>query len=118
MINVPIVRFCDEKCLKYHLLRASLTIHNTDTLSSKTIDETLTIIKDPLKCNFKVFYLSECKKYKNPDVGKTQTKYRCGYIIIKVLQNPSKLRNKKRRNYFTDIIYRMVLKVRTIGISQ
>ena len=29
--------------------------------------------------------------------------------------NPSKVRNEKQRNYFTDIIYRMVMKVRTIG---
>ena len=38
-----------------------------------------------------------------------------GWIIVKVLTNPSKLKNEKRRNYFTDIIYRMIMKVRTIG---
>ena len=36
-------------------------------------------------------------------------------IIIKVPTNPSKLKNKKHRNYFMDIIYRMIMKVRTIG---
>ena len=38
--------------------------------------------------------------------------------MIKVLKNNSKLRNKEHRNYFTDIIYRMILKVKTIGNLQ
>ena len=82
LINVPIVRFCSGKYLKYHS-GASRTIHNNildiepyekrncqvcqftvnaDALSPKSIDETLKIIKGPLKCNSKIVYPSDCKK--------------------------------------------------------
>ena len=135
--NVPIVGFRNGKSLKDHLVRASLPILNqtlgsesygkrncqlcqfivnTDTFSPITTGETFKINKDPLNCNSKkVIYLSECKKCKNPYVGKAQTKFRMRLKFIKVLTNPSKLRNEKHRNYFTDIIYRMIMKVRTIG---
>ena len=135
--NVPIVGFRNGKSLKDHLVRSSLPILNqtlgsesygkrncqlcqfivnTDTFSPITTGETFKINKDPLNCNSKkVIYLSECKKCKNPYVGKAQTKFRMRLKFIKVLTNPSKLRNEKHRNYFTDIIYRMIMKVRTIG---
>ena len=135
--NVPIVGCRNGKSLKDHLVRASLPILNqtlgsesygkrncqlcqfivnTDTFSPITTGETFKINKDPLNCNSKkVIYLSECKKCKNPYVGKAQTKFRMRLKFIKVLTNPSKLRNEKHRNYFTDIIYRMIMKVRTIG---
>ena len=96
--NVPIVGFCNGKSLKDHLVRASLPILNqtlgsescgkrncqvcqfivnTDTFSPITTDETFKINKGPLNCNSKkVIYLSECKKCKNPYVGKAQTKFR------------------------------------------
>ena len=46
-------------------------IVNTDTFNPITTDETFKINKSPLHFNSKkVIYLSECKKYKNPYVGK------------------------------------------------
>ena len=94
--NVFIVGLHDEKSLKDHLVTASLSILNhtlasepygkrnckvcqfivnTDTFRPITTDETFKINKGPLNCNSKVAYLSECKKYKNPYVGKAQTKF-------------------------------------------
>ena len=95
--KVPIVGFRNGKSLKDHLVRASLPILNqtlgsepcgkrncqvcqfivnTDTFSPITTDETFKINKGPLNCNSKkVVYLSECKKCKNPNVGKVQTKF-------------------------------------------
>ena len=32
-----------------------------------------------------------------------------------MLTNPSKLRNEEHRNYFTDIIYMMIMRIRTVG---
>ena len=93
--KVPIVGFRNGKSLKDHLVRASdhlvrasvsvFTINcqvyqfivNTDTFSPITTGETFKINKDPLNCNSKkVVYLSECKKCKNPYIGKTKTKFR------------------------------------------
>ena len=96
--NIPIVGFRNGKSLKDHLVRASLPILNqtlgsescgkrncqvsqfivnTDTFSPITTDETFKINKGPLHCNSKkVIYLSECKKCKNPYVGKAHTKFR------------------------------------------
>ena len=52
------------------------SIVNTDTFSTITTDETFKINKGPLYCNSKkVVCLSECKKCKNPPVGKAQTKF-------------------------------------------
>ena len=135
--KVPIVGFRNRKILKDHLVRASLAILNqtlgsepcgkrnwqvcqfivnTDTFSPITTDETFKINKDPLNCNSKkVVYLSECKKCKNPYLGKAQTKFRMRLNNYKSVHKPSKLKNEKHRNYFTDIIYRMIMKVRTIG---
>ena len=95
--NVPIVGFRNGKSLKNHLVRASLPILNhtlgcercekrncqvcqfivnTDTFSPITTDETFKINKGLLNCNSKeVVYLSGCKKFKNPYVGKAQTKF-------------------------------------------
>ena len=92
--KVPIVAFRNRKGLKDHLVRASLPILNQtlasepcakrncqvcqfvvnkDIFSPITTDETFKINKVPLNCNSKkVVYLSECKKCKNPYVGKTQ----------------------------------------------
>ena len=36
-------------------------------------------------------------------------------MIIKVPTNPSELRNEEHRNYFTDIICKMNMRVRTTG---
>ena len=96
--NVPIVGVRNGKSLKDYLIRASLPILNqtlgselcgkrncqvcqfivnTDTFSPITTDETFEINKGPLNFNSKeVIYLSECKKYQNPYVGKAQTKFR------------------------------------------
>ena len=50
---------------------------NTDNFSPIATDETFKINKGPLDYNSKkVVYLSECKKCRNPYVGKTQTKFR------------------------------------------
>ena len=123
----PIVGFRNGKSLKDLLVRASLPILNqtlgsepcgkrncqvcqfiinTDTFSPIATDETFKINKGPLNCNSKkVVYLSECKKCKNPYVGKAQTKFRMR-LNIKVLTNPSKLKNEKQklfhRHYIQD----------------
>ena len=95
--KVPIVGFRNGKSLKDHLVTAPLPILNqtlgsescgkrncqvcqfivnTDTFSPITTDGTFKINKGRLNCNpKKVFYLSECKKLKNPYVGKAQTKF-------------------------------------------
>ena len=95
--NVPIVGFHNGKSLKDHLIRASLPILrsnfgseqcgketcqvcqvvvNTDTFSPITTDKTFKINKGPLNGNSKnVVHLSECKKCKNPYVGKVQIKF-------------------------------------------
>ena len=95
--NVPIVGFHNGKSLKDHLVRASLPILtqtlgsescgkrncqvcqftvNADMFSSITTDETFKINKGPLNCNSKKFiYLSECKKCKNPYVGKLKQNF-------------------------------------------
>ena len=95
--NVPIVWLRNGKSLKDHLVRASVPILNqhlgcescgekncrvcqfivnTDTFSPITTDETFKINKGPLSCNSKkVIYVSECKKCKNPYVGKAQGKF-------------------------------------------
>ena len=95
--NVPLAGFRNGKSLKKHLVRASLSILNnalgsewcgkrncqifqfivnTDIFSPKTTDKTFKINRSPLSCNSKkVVYLSECKKCKNLNVGKLQTKF-------------------------------------------
>ena len=95
--KVPILQMHNGKSLKDHLVRASIPILNqtlgsepcgkrncqvcqfivnTDTFSAISTDETFKIKKGPLNCNSKkVVYLSECKKCKNPYVGKAQTKF-------------------------------------------
>ena len=84
--NAPFVGFHNGKSLKYHLVRASLSILNntlgselcgkrncevyifivnTDTFRPITIDETLKINKGLLNCNSKKSVcLSEHKKFK------------------------------------------------------
>ena len=70
----------------------------------------------PLKCNSKrVVYLSEFKKYKNLHVGKALSKFRMRLNNHKKFINPSKLRNEEHRNYFMDIIDKMIMKVRMAG---
>ena len=95
--KVPFVGFRNVKSLNDHLVRASVPILNqtlgsepcgkrncqvyqfvvnTDTFSPVATDETFKINKGPLNCNSKKFvYLSECKKCKNPYVGKALTKF-------------------------------------------
>ena len=135
--NVPIVGFYTGKSLKDHLVRASVPILNnilgsepckkrncyicqfivnTDNFSPTATDEIFKINKGPLNSNSKkVVYLSELKKCKNPYAGKAQTKFCMKLNDYKMLTNPSKLRSEKHRNYFTEIIYSMIMKVRTIG---
>ena len=133
--NVPIVGFRIGKSLKDYLVTASLPILNntlgsepcgkrncqvcqfivnTDTFSPITTDETFKINKGPLNCNSKkVVYLSECKKRKNLHVGKAQTKF---FMRLNNYKSARKsFKTKKHRNYSTDIIYRMIRKVKTIG---
>ena len=38
--------------------------------------------------------------------------YHGGLIIIKMLTSLSNLRNEKNRNYFQDIMYRLIMKVK------
>ena len=57
--------------------RSTNLLKNPDTFSPVATDETFKINKGPLNCNSKKFvYLSECKKCKNPHVGKALTKFR------------------------------------------
>ena len=95
--NVPIVGFRNGKKFKDLLVRDSLPILNhilgnepcgkrncqvcqfivnIDAFSPITTDGTFKTIRGPLICNSKkVVYLSECKRCKNPYVGKAQTKF-------------------------------------------
>ena len=112
---------------KVHLIRASLpmfnitlgsescgkrncqvrqSIVNIDTFRPITTDDTF-----PFSCNSKNVMQKKCK---NPYVGKAQTKFLMCLKIIKVLQDPSKQISEEHRNYFTDIIYRMIVMVRMI----
>ena len=73
----------------------------------------LRVNKGPLNRNSKtVVYLSEYKKCKNPYVGKAQTKFR---MRLNNYKSAHKSFKSKHKNYFTDIIYRMIMKVRTIA---
>ena len=76
LTSYPQYYFSNEPCGK-KTCQICKFIVNTDTFSPIATDETFKINKDPLKCNSKnVVYLSECKKCKNPYVGKAQTKFR------------------------------------------
>ena len=93
-------------------------IVNTNTSTPITSDKTFKNNKGPLNSNSKkVVYLLECKKCRNLYVGKAQTNFIWGWIIITVLTNSSKVWNEKHRNFFTDIICSMIMKIRTIGNS-
>ena len=71
--------------------------------------------KGPFNCNSKkVVYLSKCKKCKNQYVGKTQTKFCRRLNNYKRGHKSFKTQKRKHRNYFTHIIKRMIMKVRTI----
>ena len=135
--NVPIVGFYNGKSLKDHVVRASVPIlnyilgsepckkrncyicqfiANTDNFSPTATDEIFKVNKGPLNCNSKkAVYLSEFKKCKNRYAAKAQTKFCMRLNDYKMLTNPSKLRSEKHGNYFTKIIYSMIMKVRTIG---
>ena len=120
--KVPIVRFRNGKSLKDHLVRASLPILNqtlgsepcgkrncqvcqfivnTDTFSPITTQETFKINKGPLNCNSKkVVYLSECKKCKNPYVGKAQTKFRMRLNNYKSAHKSFKTKKRETQKLF------------------
>ena len=120
--NVPIVGFRNGKSLKDHLVRASHPIFNhtlgnepcekrnyqvcqfivnTDTFSPITTDETFKINKGPLNCNSKkVVYLSECKKCKNPYVGKAQTKFCLRLDNYKSAQKSFKTKKRETQKVF------------------
>ena len=120
--NAPIVGFRNGKSLKDHLVRASLPILNqtlgsescgtrncqvcqfivnTDTFSPITTDETFKINKGPLNCNSKkVIYLSECKKCKNPYVGKAQTKFRMRLNNYKSAHKSFKTKKRETQKLF------------------
>ena len=135
--KVPIVQIRNGKSLKDHLVRASIPILNqtlgsgpcgkrncqvcqfivnTDTFSAISTDETFKIKKGPLNCNSKkVVYFQNVKNVKILMWAKLKQNFLWGWIIIKVLTNPSKPKKEKHRNYFMDIMYRMIMKVRTTG---
>ena len=120
--NVPVVGFRNGKSLKDHLVRASLPILNqtlgsescgkrncqgcqlivnTDTFSPITTDETFKINKGPLNCNSKkVIYLSECKKCKNPYVGKAQTKFHMRLNNYKSAHKSFKTKKRETQKLF------------------
>ena len=120
--NVPIVGFRNGKSIRDHLVRASLPILNntlgsepcgkrncqvcqfivnTDTFSPITTDETFKINKGPLNCNSKkVVYLSDCKKCKNPYVGKAQTKFRMRLNNYKSANKSFKTKKRKTQKLF------------------
>ena len=110
--NVPIVGFRNRKSLKDHLVRASEScgqrncqvcqfIVNTDTFSPITTDETFKINKGPLNCNSKkVIYVSECKKYKNPYVGKAQKKFRMRLNNYKSAHKSFKTKKRETQKLF------------------
>ena len=120
--NVPIAGFRNGKSLKDLLVRASLPILNqtlgsesrgkrncqvcqfivnADTFSSITTDETFKINKGPLNCNSKkVIHLSECKKCKNPYVGKAQTKFRMRLNNYKSAHKSFKTKKRETQKLF------------------
>ena len=97
--KVPIVGFCNEKSLKEHLIRASLPILN-QTLGSEPCGK-----RNCQVCQFVV----------NTDTFSPMTDET--FKINKVLLNcnSKKVVYLSECNYFTGIIYRMIMKVRTIG---
>ena len=122
-LNVPIVGFRNRKSsLKDHLVRASLPIFNNtlgsepygkrnyqvcqfilhiDNFSPITTDESFKINKGPLNCNSRKFvYLSECKKCKNPYVGKAQTKFRLRLNNYKSAHKSFKTKKRKTQKLF------------------
>ena len=113
--SVPIVGFRNGNSLRDHLVRASFPFPNyflgsepcgkrncnvcqfiasTDTFSSITTDEPFKINKGPLNCSSKS-YLLECKKCKNPYVGKAQTKFRMWFNNYKSAHKSFKTRIQK-----------------------
>ena len=91
----------------------------TDTFSSITTDKTSKISKGPLNCNSKtVVYLSECKKCRNLYVGKAETKFSKRLNNYKSAHQSFKTKKQGTQNFFTDIIYRIIMKVRTIDNLQ
>ena len=76
-------------------------ILNTDTFGPITTDKTFKINKSPLNCNLKkVFYLSECKKCKNPCVGKAQTKFRMRLNNYKSIHKSFKTKKRGTQKLF------------------
>ena len=72
--------------------------------------------KGPLNCNSKkVGNLSECKKCKNLCAGKAQTILRMGLNNYKSAHKFFKTKKQGAINYFTDTIYRIIMKIKTIG---
>ena len=66
-----------------------------------TTDETFKINKGPLNCNSKkVVYLSECKKCKNPYVGKAQTKFRMRLNNYKSAHKSFKTKKRETQKLF------------------
>ena len=136
--NVSIVAFCNGKSLKDHLVRASLPILkstlgsdpcgkrncqvcqfivNIDTFSPITTDEGFKINKDHLNSNSKkVVCLSECKKCKNPYIGKSQSKFRMRLNNYKSAYKSFKTKKRGTQKLFHGhYVYRMIMKVTTIG---
>ena len=120
--NVPIVGLCNGKSLKDHLVRASLAILNntfgsepfakrncqvcefivnTDNFSPITTYQTFKINKGSLNCNSKkVLYLSECKKCKNPHVGKAETKFHMRLNNYKSAHKSLKIKKRELQKLF------------------
>ena len=78
-------------------------IVNTDTFSPIITDETFKINKAPLNCSSKKFaYLSECKKSKNPYIGKFQTKFCIRLISYKSAHKSFKTKKLFYGHYIQD----------------
>ena len=62
--------------------------------------------------------MSECKKCKNPGVDNAQTNFRMWLNDNKSAHIPLKLINEELRIYFKNIMYKRIMKIKTIGNLQ
>ena len=92
-------------------------IVNIDTFSPIATDEGFKINKDHLNSNSKkVVCLSECKKCKNPYIDKSQSKFRMRLNIYKSAYKSFKTKKRGTQKLFHGhYVYRMIMKVTTIG---
>ena len=82
-------------------VRSTNLLLSTEIFSPILPDETFKINKGPLNCNsWKVIYLSECKKCKNPYVGKAQTKFRVKLNNYKSAHKSFKTKKRETQKLF------------------